>query len=460
MSVREINYQKKKIDTTSVKKTKVSNEAVIDAVEPIPFASKGYRFSSNHDTEYLPFLGNQADFGQTILEARLLSATHSACINTKGEFIAGQGFIDINNKDIDEGIADWFKCVNLKSQSVSDINKAIQESYLTFGNVPIELVRVNVAGERRLYIYVHNFLECKLSTPNADDICEKVLISKQFNNGNPTLEQVDTSRELPLYNKFNSEEDNWKYDEGDENVSRTMIWYKNEVAGIDYYGLPSSIASLIYQILEYKGARYNLDNFENNMIIDAFMFLKGNLSQEEANKIGKGIRKSHTGDGKRGRVAVFASEEGIEDVVLKTLDTHKDGSYIEADNKWSDKIILANEWDAILAGIVAPSSLGKGSGYLTKIIEWKMSSVIKPAQKELMDKVWNIIFDICEKHIGLPFRNYNLKINNAIDISGLTDVDITEAVQINEVREARGLPKDGRREGEYLKGNKTSTDYV
>ena len=87
-----------------------------------------------------------------------------------------------------------------------------------------------------------------------------------------------------------------------------------------------------------------------------------------------------------------------------------------------------------------------------------MISVIRPAQRDLMDKVWRHIFKIADQWLGLGLDKYELEINNPVDISGLTDVDITPAVTINEVRKAKGLPEDPKMEGVYMKATGTITE--
>lgn len=124
---------------------------------------------------------------------------------------------------------------------------------------------------------------------------------------------------------------------------------------------------------------------------------------------------------------------------MHSMETHKEGSFTEADNNWVQKIILANQWDSVLAGILSPSSFGKGSGFLTKILEIKQNTVIRPAQEHLIKKVWSSIFDIANKWLSLGLDIENIIIKNAIDISGLTDVDITPAVTVDEVRRAKGM---------------------
>lgn len=432
------------------KKTRVSNLAKIDVVNPIPFEN-GQAFSYINNSSYLPFLHPKNDFAQNLLEARLLSVTHNACITTKRDYFAGDGFMDAKGRELTKEQLEWLANMNLRNQHVTDVNAQIFEEELTYGNAPIEVVRFTVAGKKKLFIYPHSFLEWRLGNPNDDDIVQNAIQSKLFLKKEAYInaDAIKRSKNLPIYSPNKIDKQNWFRDA--KGVERTLIWFKNPVTGFNHYGLPSSIAAMIYQLLEYKSARYNMDTFDNNMVVASILALKGQLSDVEANKIAQQIIKQHTGDGKRGRTVVVASEEGIDGSDFHKIDTKTDGSFTEADDKWAQKIILANQWDAILAGIISPSTLGKGANFITKILEQKFNSVIKPAQRNLMNKVWKHIFKIADEWLGLGLQNLELEIRNTIDISGLTDVDITPAVQVNEVRRAKGLPEDPNKEGEYMK---------
>lgn len=431
-------------------KVRVSNQVQIDPRNPIPIGND-LVFSFANQTAYLPLLPPKDRFAADLLEARLLSVTNNACITTKRDYCQGAGFHDSGGTDLDKNILEWFKSMNRNNEGLNKINRNIFEDFFTQGNVPIELVRYTVAGKKYLNIYVHNLMEWRLARPNEDDICDTAIQSKLFLRKGYVLDRdtVKKSKKLPIYNPMRSERKNWFRDE--KGAERTLIWYKNRVTGFPYYGLPSNVASMISQILEYKGGRFNLDMFENNMVAAAIIALKGSLSQDEATRIGKDLINTYTGDGKRGRTFVVASEEGIEGSDYHKMETESDGSYLKADDNWTQKIILANQWDAVLAGIISPSTLGKGAGFITKIYEIKLNSVIKPAQRDLMDDVWTHIFKIAENWLGLPFSKYEMEFKNNIDISGLTDVDITPAVQINEVRKAKGLAEDPKRNGVYMK---------
>ena len=436
------------------KKPRVSNQVRLDPNNPIPFQTGSNTFSFIHGVSYLPFLPPKDNYAQDLLEARLLSVTNFACIDTKKDYCAGVGFIDANSAELPKEAIEWFKCMNLKGNSLTGINKQIFEDFFTWGNIPIEVVRFTVADVKKLFVYPHSFLEWRLGKPNEDDVVDYAIQSKLFlRNGYITAEMLKKSKKLPIYNPMKTEKENWFYDK-ETDTYRTLFWYHNRVSGIQHYGLPSNVASMIYQILEYKEPRYNLDNFDNNLVSSGILALKGQLGQEEADRIGKKVINTHTGDGKRGRVIVVASEEGVDGSDFHKLDNKTDGSYIEATKSWEQKIILANKWDAILAGIVSPSTLGKGASFIRIIYEEKLKSVIRPAQQHLMEHVWSHILGIANKWLNLGIDGLNLQFDNAIDISGLTDVDITEAVQVNEVRKAKGLPEDPNMAGVYMKSKK------
>lgn len=434
--------------------TRASNLVRLDSKHPIPIeAGRAFNFVNN--VSYLPFFNPKDRFANDLVEARLLSATHNACVITKKDYCAGVGMADKDSKELPPEIVTFFKSMNLKNQSVLKINRKIFEELFTLGNAPIMLIRFDVAGTRKLFIYPQEMGEWRLCKPNDDDIVEEAIQSKLFLHERDrfvTFEDLKKkSRRLKIYNPLLPNlNDNWVKDS--KGVERTLIWFKSEMTGVPYYGMASAISSLIYQILEYKSARFNLDMFENEMVPASILALKGQLTQPEADKLAKKVINAYTGDGNRGRTVVLSSEQGIDGSDLHKLETKRDASYTEADNTWTQKIILANQWDAVLAGIISPSTLGKGSGFLTKTLENKLTTVIRPAQEDLMTNVWDIIFPIAEEWLRLPFSKFDIEIKNAIDISGLTDVDITNAVQINEVRTAKGLPEDPAKAGVYMGG--------
>ncbi len=315
---------------------------------------------------------------------------------------------------------------NNKRQNLNRVLRLIFENFFTFGNVPIEIVRGQVGNSRFVYVYVKNQLDCRLEWPDQYGDVNNMIISRYFRKkGFLNLTEENCTR-LPLYKAGpGSKKKYWYQDPKRKGIERTALWLKNDIAGYDNYGLPSYIAALVFEMLEYGGASFNLDNIDNNMVIGGAIILSGNLSQEEANRLGRTIKDQHTGKGKVGRVAVFASEEGIENSKFESFDTHKDGSYVLLDDKAMQKIMYANEWDATLAGISHSNSLGKGNGYLNEVYQQKLKTVIKPMQRIVKDGFLDPLLEIADDWLGTQWSKYDLDIQTTKLFNDTTEANTT-----------------------------------
>jgi capsid portal protein len=213
------------------------------------------------------------------------------------------------------------------------------------------------------------------------------------------------------------------------------------VSGYDYYGMPSNVACLPQQVLEYKAARYNLDEFDNNMVIGGVIVLQGNLTQEEANKLGKNIVQQHSGDGKRGRFAILSSENGIDNTKIEQFEKREDGNFIEYDKHISQKIIAANNWDPLLAGFSdGTGKLGNGgNAFIRSIYDIKQNTVIEPMQNYVIEKFLNPLFQICDGWMNTQFSKHDVGIKSKSPISFLGDITINAIVTVDEARQEFGM---------------------
>ena len=441
----------KKEVTSKPKGKTVSNAVKLDPSTPIPFEYGGQAFTFINRQKYIPFLFPKDNFFQTLQEIKINSATQTACIETKKNYCAGRGLVDKNGKDFSPEFTNWLKCMNAKNENATALNRKFFGSHFSFGNTVIELVRFKVAGKPKLFIYVHNVAEWRKCWPDNNGIVRSAIMSKLFlKQGAIPQNILKDSITVPIYNpQIPNSKTNWVQD---GNVERTVFWLQNDFEGYENYGMPDSIASLTFQVAEYKGIRYNLDNFDNNMVIAAILALKGNLSQEEADAIGKNIIKAHVGDGKRGRLAVVASEEGIDGSEFHQMQVKQDGSYIELDNKVMAKIIMAHQWHPLLAGMDQGNSLGKGNTFIRTIYEIKKKTVIDPMQQFLIENFWQPVQIIAKNWLGIDADKYELDIRDIDPISILSDVDPSPAITVNEVREANGLPLDTTEKGDMYLG--------
>ncbi|HXF29752.1 MAG TPA: hypothetical protein VN457_07870, partial [Chlamydiales bacterium] len=153
----QLNGNHKTQPGAKTKGPRVSNLVKADPTNPIPFERhNSHAFSFANNDFYLPFLSSNSstfvdNYAQHLLEARLLSATNDACITTKKDYCAGDGFMDTDGKELDQKILDWFATLNLCGDHVAAVNQAIFEDFFTWGNVPIELVRFKNAGKKYFF---------------------------------------------------------------------------------------------------------------------------------------------------------------------------------------------------------------------------------------------------------------------------------------------------------------------
>lgn len=425
----------------SRKRTTISNAATIDAKNPIPFDGAGATLTNMTGKPYVPFIGNNDRFAGVLVEAKMLSPTTLSCVTSKATYCAGRGWyikddsaseVDKTYPDLDE----WAKSVNRKKQTLNDVIKSILEHKFTTGNAFVHIIRGKVGDKKYVKVYVRSLVDCRLAQPDAEDICASVYYGRAFRDNFYTF---DTNKltEIPIYtgNLLNQD---WFVD--DKKDEHTFIHVKNEMAGYEYYGMPSNVASLPQQILEYKASRYNLDNFDNNLVIGGLITLKGNVTDPEARDMGKKIVHTHTGDGKRGRWVILSSESGT----LEGSDIHKfeketDGSFIEQDKHIEEKIYASNQWNKLLIGGTEQKSIGQGnSAYIRSVFDIANTTVIRPEQEYVINNVLKPLLKICDEWMGTKWADLNIDIRAIQPVSFLGDIDVNAVITKDEGREILG----------------------
>lgn len=439
------------------KKTAVSAEVKLDAKQPIPFELSGNAFYFFEGSErYIPFLDSRDNFFITLLESRLLSVTANACISTRADYCTGNGLTiaELQSgqtlKDYDEKLNDWFKCCNLKGESFKDVLHQINDNLDHFGNCFIEVVRGKAGSEQYVYVYVWNTPECRLAAMGKnEDFPTAALRSTRFLRDGLIKELGAVIRRPLLMKQKPLDAKRW-IKEG--LTHRTVIHLKNKMSGYPNYGMPVGISSLTQQLLEYSGARYNLDNFENNCAPGGFIGMKGNYTKAEADAEGRNINKQIVGKGKTGRWIVIGHEQGLDGLDVKPFDNKRDGSFIELDNKVESKIILAYQWNKVLAGLDDGSALAKGNAYLKGIYDIAMKKVVIPRQTYLMENFIEPLMTILDDHLNVSWSDEKFQFANLSPVSFISLVkNIDSAVRRNEVRAELGLPEDDTDFGdEYL----------
>lgn len=436
-----------------------TNIKTLDPETPIPLEINRNFHVSRQGTQYVPFLGEDDCFPQLLLEAKLLSPTNRACVSTKSQFCLGQGWY-FNEAEAEQyrPFTDWARTLNRKGESLNDIIKGGFNSLFTCGNTYIEVVRGQIGSTKFLKVYKRNFLDCRLTWPEDEEFPTSVIVSREFRDKGIWDINWNRAYEVPIYSDNILDNSWWRDEKGFEH---TIIHLKNDEEGYDFYGLPTNVASLPHQILEYKSARYNLDNFENNLVIGGVILLKGNLTDAEARKIGKKIVFQHSGDGKRGRFAILSSEtNSIDGTDIKQFDKQKDGDFIKLDENLENKIISANEWDPYLAGIHRSTGLGTGGAqYIRSIFDIKNEAIIKPAQNFMIEKFLNPLLRIHDDWFGTRWSDNEMKLTTVLPVTFLGEIDVNAILTRNEGREIAGYEplEEGKGGEEFIKSAKPAT---
>ena len=429
----------------------VTAEVKIDPHNPIPLELENVFGFSPGGNKCIPFFNGEDKFYGynaffiNILRARQESNTQNACIISKTKYTMGDG-IYIDGKDAkgkdDKKWSDFTKRANVDGKNLNTVIKEIADTFYTFGNVCIEIVKGEVMGQRFLYVYCKNILDCRKAWPDENNTSNAVVISRYFRkSGVYNLTQRFNIR-IPFYRSGPGLKDKyWLKDamakpnpEKDGSmltgdipangikVYRTAIWIKDDFPGYDHYGLPSWLPSLIFGKLEYESAFFNLDNLDNNMNPGGALTVSASMTDPEVTALSRKINKQYLGKGKRGRIVVVAAENGVESSKFTPFNVHKDGSYLDLVNTSREEIITANEWDGALIGKAEKGTMGKGGGYLNELYQQKVKTVIKPVHRKIKDEFLTPLCEIADEWLGTDWSSYDLD----IAISNLFD-DTTEA---------------------------------
>lgn len=429
-------------------KQTASNYISLDATTPLPLDFNSQIFTTTKGKEYVPFLNPKDNFGQLLIEACTLSPTTLSCVSSKAQYCLGNGWYikDIEEKAVDKKLVDWTKAVNRKQESFNEIIKSAFSGLFKTGNSFIEVVRGTIAGTKFVRLYRRSLLDCRLSLPDDDDICNSVYYSKYFRNkGFNTLKESETV-EIPIYSP-NMFDNPWVKD--NKGFEHTIIHLKNDMDGYEYYGMPSNVGSIPEQMLEYKHARYNMDGFDNNLVIGGVIVVKGNMTNEEAKKVGKDLIFTHSGDGKRGRWVILSSETGLGDGIdINEFTKQTDGSFIESDKHNEEKIYVSNQWNKLLIGGTEQKSIGQGnSAYIRSVFDIANTTVIIPEQQRLIAKVIKPIFQIHDDWTGTKWSSYDVGLKTVQPVSFLGDINVNSIITVDEGRDIIGKEQLGGEKG-------------
>jgi capsid portal protein len=432
--------------TESKTKAVVANSFKLPKDYEVPIGPASDALQVVYGKKYIPFLDSTDTLANILWGIRLQSPTQNACITTITETCIGEGLFVSNKKpdEVDPDFIKWIGSINNDNQSLNEVCKDALDAMQTDGNAWVEIVKGKIGGLAYVKPYIHTTLTCRYGPLDNKTLKPSHIVkSNQLAKTNRGVLNARNLKavNIPLYspNSLDQKAAWQKLDNGDFN---SCIHLKNAISGVQFYGLPRSFASVDWQILEHKNAQYNNDMFDNNMVLSALLVFKSAMTQAEAAKTAKEIIKTHTGQGKMGRVAVVSSEGGIDDFELKPLETQKEGSFIELDKRAEAKIITSHNWDPVLAGISRDSAFGNGSQYIRAVFDVKKAMVLKPMADYMLSKFVKPLVNIAANQMNKKeWLDYELSFKHAMPFSFISDIDVNSVLTKDEGREILGQQK-------------------
>lgn len=412
---------------------------------PITFGSDIFTQTTVEGVQYYPFFAPNDRLPRTLLEASLLSPTLANCIHDKTLYTVGDG---LQVKDQEFPTA-FDKRINHKRETLDDVIKDVAESVYVFGNMFIEISRVEFEGEKFVFVNTHNPLDCRLMENKDGSDPTHVIRSKQFRNeGYWTWKKEEKPVIIPLWVDTPGAKC-WLKKGG---VERTMLHIKNKIQGIDTYGMPSYYAGLLNVLMEHRATSFNLDNFDNNMFIAGLLLIEGGMTDPEEKKLLQKMKRLYTGQGKNQRILPIHCESGLGNTKFVPLNDTRDGHFMEFDNHNEDKIISANSWSKAIMDLKETSGLGKGGEYLKQLFRIKFRTVISPTQQILMNNFIFPLMQIIDDWKGTKFYDLPWYIKPVIPVSLEGVLDINSLMTVDEGREEIGLaPLEGENGKKMIK---------
>ena len=355
--------------------------------------------------DYIPF-GEEAtnDFPLHLAELKRKSATHRAILSQKTIFTTGSGF-----QTEDEGLLAYLENANAHGENFMSIWKKIVDDYYTFGNAYYEIVHF----EGGVNIYHIDATKVRIAKDQ-----ENVIISPDWENYEQRKEDAEV---IPFYPNFVRDKGN----------QRSVVHIKDYEPEFEYYGLPDYIAALEDISVNYEIGRWNNTKFKNHFQPSSIVEINGDMSDEEAEALVEEARNKFTGEGNNGKILFLVKNGDTAPATVTTLDDKSEGNFLNLQNVTNQNIITAHRWQPSLSGLVSAGKMNSTGSEIRIAYEMVMATVVKGTMHLLFEPIKQILKDS-------GYEVEDLEVKYEPPISFMSDINIQDVLEINELREVLG----------------------
>lgn len=354
------------------------------------------------------------------------SAKHHAIINSKKDYVVGQGW-SVNSEGLDTmGLARLQQFINEPNQyeSLNDILEKVALDYELYNGFALEIV-YNQLNDKIAAIYHADFARYR---SNEDGSC--YYYSEDWKKHNPVVEKIDAF--------------DWKNPSG-----KQLLYVKGYSPDCKYYPLPTYLGSTGYIELDVEIANFHLNAVKNNFVGGTIVsFYNGEPTLEEQEEIERQIKDKFTGTDNANSIVLNFADSRDRGVEIQQLNGNDFDKRFDILNKTVQREIYAGHQvtDPALFGI-KEDGIFTSRNQLVDSFELFQNTYVNNRQ-QFIERVFNEL-------AALQGLSNRLFIQDTEPISvQFSENTVVSVMTQEEIREKIGLPKLEQ----PLKAAKTSKD--
>ena len=341
------------------------------------------------------------------------SAKHHAIINSKKDYVVGQGWsVDAERLDT-MGLARLQQFINEPNQyeSLNDILEKVALDYELYNGFALEIV-YNQLNDKIAAIYHADFARYR---SNEDGT--KYYYSEDWKKHNPVVEEIDAF--------------NWKEPSG-----KQLLYVKGYSPDCKYYPLPTYLGSTGYIELDVEIANFHLNAVKNNFVGGTIVsFYNGEPTLEEQEEIERQIKDKFTGTDNANSIVLNFADSRDRGVEIQQLNGNDFDKRFDILNKTVQREIYAGHQvtDPALFGI-KEDGIFTSRNQLVDSFELFQNTYVNNRQ-QFIERVFNELAALQ----GLSNRLF-IQDTEPISIQ-FSENTVVSVMTQEEIREKIGLPK-------------------
>jgi DNA-binding MarR family transcriptional regulator len=341
------------------------------------------------------------------------SAKHHAIINSKKDYVVGQGWA-VNAEGLDTmGLARLQQFIEEPNQyeSLNDILEKVALDYELYNGFALEIV-YNQLNDKIAAVYHADFARYR---SNDDGSC--YYYSEDWSKHNPIVEEIDAF--------------NWKEPSG-----KQLLYVKGYSPDCKYYPLPTYLGSTGYIELDVEIANFHLNAVKNNFVGGTIVsFYNGEPTLEEQEEIERQIKDKFTGTDNANSIVLNFADSRDRGVEIQQLNGNDFDKRFDILNKTVQREIYAGHQvtDPALFGI-KEDGIFTSRNQLVDSFELFQNTYVNGRQ-QFIERVFNDLASIQ----GLSNRLF-IQDTEPISIQ-FSENTVVSVMTQEEIREKIGLPK-------------------